>query len=184
MAGKQDVFQVADLTRMEALTGTPLASFARRTIAFFIDFVIAGLLFIVLTVGLGRLGERLGILPAQENVQLEFTFFRNWYSAAWLVVYFTIGLYLGKGRTIGKKICRIRVVSLVHEHISFWHAFERSLGYGASALEAGFGFFQYFLRPDRRTIHDRIAETIVVFEPRKKKIESAARPGKAQIVKN
>jgi uncharacterized RDD family membrane protein YckC len=133
MARKRDIFQLADLTRMEMLAGKPLASFTRRAIAIFIDFVIAGLLFIGLTVGFGRLAERVGILPAQENVQLEFTFFKNWYSVAWSVVYFTIGLYLGKGRTIGKKICRIRVVSLVHDHISFWHAFERSLGYGASA---------------------------------------------------
>ena len=169
MAVKKNTFQIADLTRVETLAGVPLASFTRRAIAFLLDFVIAGLLFILLTVGIGRLAERIGILPTQENVQLQFTFFKNWYSVAWSVLYFTLSLYLGKGRTIGKRICRIRVVSLVHEHISFWHAFERSLGYGASALEAGFGFFQYFLRPDSRTIHDRIAETIVVFEPHTKK---------------
>jgi uncharacterized RDD family membrane protein YckC len=47
------------------------------------------------------------------------------------------------------------------------------LGYGASALEAGFGFFQYFLQPNRACVHDRIAETIVVKEPREKKSEKA-----------
>lgn len=170
MAGKQDVFQVADLTRVETLAGMPLASFSSRAIAFIIDFAIAAVLFILLAVGTGKLAERLSILPSEENLQLQFTFFKNWYSVLWLVIYFTMSLYLGKGRTIGKKMCRIRVVSLVHEHLSLWHAFERSLGYGASALEAGFGFLQYFLRPDRRTIHDRIAETIVVFEPGKRKI--------------
>jgi len=30
------------------------------------------------------------------------------------------------------------------------------------ALEGGFGFLQYFIHPNRRTVHDRIAETIVV----------------------
>jgi uncharacterized RDD family membrane protein YckC len=45
-----------------------------------------------------------------------------------------------------------------------WHSVERALGYGASALEAGFGFLQYFIHPNRRTVHDRIAETIVVKE--------------------
>ena len=39
---------------------------------------------------------------------------------------------------------------------------KRALGYGASALEFGFGFIQYFIHPNRRTVHDRIAETIVV----------------------
>lgn len=41
---------------------------------------------------------------------------------------------------------------------------ERALGYGASALEGGFRFIQYFIHPNRQTVHDRIAETIVVAE--------------------
>jgi uncharacterized RDD family membrane protein YckC len=45
-----------------------------------------------------------------------------------------------------------------------WHAIERALGYGASALELGFGFLQYFIHPNKQTVHDRIAETIVVKE--------------------
>ena len=39
---------------------------------------------------------------------------------------------------------------------------ERALGYGASLLEAGSGFFQYLIHPNRQTVHDRIAETVVV----------------------
>jgi uncharacterized RDD family membrane protein YckC len=61
---------------------------------------------------------------------------------------------------------RIRVVSTAHEHLSLWSCIERALGYGASALEGGFGFVQYFIHPNRRTVHDRIAETIVVKERR------------------
>jgi hypothetical protein len=60
---------------------------------------------------------------------------------------------------------KIRVVSLVHTHISFWHAVERALGYGATALEGGFGFIQFFIHPYRRCAQDRLAETIVVTEP-------------------
>jgi uncharacterized RDD family membrane protein YckC len=59
---------------------------------------------------------------------------------------------------------RIRVVSLVHHRITFWQAMKRALGYGASILEGGFGFFQYFTNPNRCCVHDRIAETIVVKE--------------------
>jgi uncharacterized RDD family membrane protein YckC len=43
-----------------------------------------------------------------------------------------------------------------------WQSIERALGYGASFLEGGFGFFQYFFARNRQTVHDRIAETIVV----------------------
>jgi uncharacterized RDD family membrane protein YckC len=110
--------------------------------------------------------ERLGVhLPG--DVMIRFTFFENWYSVVWLVLYFTLSVYFGKSQTLGKRICRIRIVSLTHDHIGFWHALERALGYGASALEGGFGFIQYFLRADRRTVHDRIAETIVTMEPRR-----------------
>ncbi|HUE24899.1 MAG TPA: RDD family protein [Bryobacteraceae bacterium] len=62
----------------------------------------------------------------------------------------------------GQRLLRIRVVSLVHRRMSLWHSVERALGYGASVLELGFGFLQYFIHPNRRTVHDRIAETIVV----------------------
>jgi uncharacterized RDD family membrane protein YckC len=80
------------------------------------------------------------------------------------VLYFGIFLWLGNGRTPGKRIMKIRVVSLVHTHISFWHAAERALGYGAALLEGGFGFAQFFLHPYRRCAQDRLAETIVVTE--------------------
>jgi len=59
---------------------------------------------------------------------------------------------------------KIRVVSIVHRHLSFWHCVERALGYGAAALEAGFGFIQFFIHPYRRCAQDRLAETIVVTE--------------------
>jgi uncharacterized RDD family membrane protein YckC len=80
------------------------------------------------------------------------------------VLYFGILLWKGKGRTPGKRIMKIRVVSLVHRHLSFWHCVERALGYGAAGLEGGFGFIQFFIHPYRRCIQDRIAETIVVTE--------------------
>jgi uncharacterized RDD family membrane protein YckC len=80
------------------------------------------------------------------------------------VLYFGILLWKGKGRTPGKRILRIRVVSLMHRHITFWHSVERALGYGAAALEGGFGFVQFFIHPYRRCAQDRLAETIVVTE--------------------
>jgi uncharacterized RDD family membrane protein YckC len=80
------------------------------------------------------------------------------------VLYFGILLWCGKGRTPGKRLLQIRVVSLMHRHITFWHSVERALGYGAAALEGGFGFVQFFIHPYRRCAQDRLAETIVVTE--------------------
>jgi uncharacterized RDD family membrane protein YckC len=80
------------------------------------------------------------------------------------ILYFGILLWKGKGRTPGKRVMRIRVVSMVHRHLSFWHSVERALGYGAAALEGGFGFVQFFIHPYRRCAQDRLAETMVVTE--------------------
>jgi uncharacterized RDD family membrane protein YckC len=125
----------------------------------------AGALF-MLSVPMVVLLSRAGVLHLRGTTMLHIGFFSNWYSVAWLVVYFGITTYLGHGQTPGKRLFRIRVVSLAHEKLSFWHSIERALGYGASALEFGFGFVQYFIHPNRRTVHDRIAETIVVQESR------------------
>ena len=78
------------------------------------------------------------------------------------LLYFGLVVYLSNGYTLGKRLFKIRVVSLVHDRITLWQAMERALGYGASVLEAGFGFIQYFINSNRCCVHDRIAETIVV----------------------
>jgi uncharacterized RDD family membrane protein YckC len=78
------------------------------------------------------------------------------------VLYFGLATYLGKGATIGKRLTGIRVVSLVHNNLPLWNCIERCLGYAASSLEVGFGFLQYFTHPNHQTVHDRIAETIVI----------------------
>ena len=80
------------------------------------------------------------------------------------ILYFGILCWKGKGRTPGKRIMKIRVVSIVHRHLSFWHSVERALGYGVAALELGFGFVQFFIHPYRRCAQDRLAETIVITE--------------------
>ena len=150
--------------RTERLRGLPLASFQRRAAALFIDFWIAGLLFLVVALlGLSGLVS-LGWLDPDKDYNAELKFFNNWYSVAWLVAYFGVANHLGNGRTPGKRILGLRAVSLVHDRLRGWPAFERALAYGASTLELGFGFFQYFMHPNRQTVHDRIAETIVVDE--------------------
>jgi uncharacterized RDD family membrane protein YckC len=147
---------------MHALHGRPLAPFGRRAAALAIDFAIAGILFLLIVIPTLGLLLRAGFIHPEGDIKLHLNFFENWYSIVWLVAYFALTTYLGDGRTPGKRLMRIRIVSLVHERVSLWHSIERALGYGASALEFGFGFLQYFVHPNRRTVHDRIAETIVI----------------------
>jgi len=143
--------------RMLALEGVELASFVRRAAALAIDMLAVILLFVVLAIPLA-------IYAKTHQIEAHFSFdpFENWYSTLLPVVYCGLSVWLTNGRTLGKWLTGIRIVSLAHERMSLWHSVERSLGYGASLLEAGSGFFQYAIHPNKQTVHDRIAETIVV----------------------
>ena len=159
-------YNAHETERMHQVHGAPLASFKARAAAFVIDFFAAFVLFTAIFILGVRLLSSLGLLKVETNVNLEFDL-HHWYSLVFVVLYFGISTYLGNGKTPGKWLVGIRVVSLAHERMSLWHSFERALGYGASALEFGFGFIQYFIHPNRRTVHDRIAETIVIKEEKK-----------------
>jgi uncharacterized RDD family membrane protein YckC len=152
--------------RMHELDGAQLASFSRRAVAFVLDLIIGWLLFIALFVVVILISRTLGarVEPPSDDAVVHLNFYENWYTVLWWVLYFGLATYFGNGRTLGKRLLGIRVVSLVHGRLGLWHSIERALGYGASTLELGFGFIQYFVHPNRRTVHDRIAETIVVLD--------------------
>lgn len=140
-----------------ALDGMELASFARRAGALAIDMFAMIPIFAMFAVPVAIWANR-----HKVNVKMEFNPFHNWYSTLLPVVYFGLTVWLSNGRTVGKWLTGIRIVSLTHDRITLWHSVERALGYGASLLEAGSGFVQYLIHPNRQTVHDRIAETIVV----------------------
>ncbi|HEX2584528.1 MAG TPA: DUF6151 family protein [Steroidobacteraceae bacterium] len=154
--GTKGTFQIQNPEWQYAIQGTALASFRARAIAFMFDGLIVLLL--------GKLFESAGNEDKTAEHQL-FSLslsFGTFISAFIAIAYFSLATYWGKGATLGKRMMGIRVVSLTHHHLSLWHCIERALGYAASWLEAGFGFFQYFTHPNNQTVHDRIAETIVI----------------------
>ena len=79
-----------------------------------------------------------------------------------VVLYFGLMNYYYQGKTVGKKICGIRVVKLNGKRISFRGSIERATGYTASAALFFYGFLQFFWDPNRQTTHDKITETIVI----------------------
>ena len=146
--------------RMESLAGLPLATFAARGAAFLVDLVIVLIAYIPCMILIKWL-----VSGRNPHTQIDVNWdFHEPSNVIFALLYFGLTLYFGNGRTLGKRLLRIRVVSLVHDRITFWQSMERALGYGASMLEAGFGFFQYFTNLNHCCVHDRIAETIVVRE--------------------
>jgi uncharacterized RDD family membrane protein YckC len=153
-------FNPHETARLMELDGVRLAPFFRRAAAFYIDLIFAIVIAAILIVGYTYFT---GGYNKDANYKIDFNF-ENWYSLVGLVLYFGLATYFGNGKTLGKKLFKIRVVSLTHSKMTLFQSIERALGYGASFLEAGFGFIQFFINPNRRTVHDRIAETIVVDE--------------------
>jgi uncharacterized RDD family membrane protein YckC len=149
-------FRTQNIEWQARLQGVQLASFRSRALAFVID----GLIVSAVLVGLSLWPSIASFAPGRSlTLTLDFG---SLVGFAVVILYFGITTYLGEGATLGKRLLGIRVVSLVHSRLSLWHCIERALGYAASSLEAGFGFLQYFKHPNRQTVHDRIAETIVI----------------------
>ena len=153
------------------LDGIELAPFSLRALAFGIDTLLSALATAVLvgssTWFFYTLKAKLGLaVPGHVNVHIgkEHGLGHFFEEIVVPILYWGLLTWQGRGRSPGKRWMKIRVVSLMHRHLSLWHSVERALGYGAAFLEGGFGFFQYFIHPYRRTVQDRIAETIVVTE--------------------
>jgi uncharacterized RDD family membrane protein YckC len=170
-------YDTSKILHSNQLEGLELADFTRRFFALFIDlFVLLITLYAIGTIldyfGFIDFGLKIGIstgktihnLPSISNdTHLDVPeYLKIIFKLSIPVMYFGLISSMTNGYTIGKRILQIRIVSTSHRHLTIWHSIERSLGYYASSLEFGFGFLQYFIDYNRRTVHDRIAETIVI----------------------
>jgi hypothetical protein len=99
---KAAFYDAAHADRMKVLTGARLASFGRRSVALLIDFLLAGFLFLALSFAAIAIIKHVPALKdwsASRNVNIELDFFHNWYSVVYLVIFFGLSLYWGRGRT-------------------------------------------------------------------------------------
>jgi uncharacterized RDD family membrane protein YckC len=180
-------FSARETAWLQELDGLELADFWQRALAFAIDLVLAVvfMLAVLLVIAYGVTAwhglhgnhQRYNMVLHRENETDKLVI-----ELLVLVLYSGLFTWLGKGRSPGKRLLRIRVVSLVHRHLSLWHSVERALGYAASGLEFGFGFVQYFIHPYRRTVQDRIAETIVVKERSYRRLRLQAHAAEAPAI--
>jgi len=155
-----------------------LATIPGRILALSIDLILIVFIFMFI----GKISDWIGLgianikLTNFFHIEIEAT---NWSEKKIMfyktclgfvpIIYFALSNYITNGLSIGKKIAGIKIISIYHHRIGLWHCIERSLGYVASTLELGIGFYQVFWNPNRMTLHDRIAETIVIKTRIKKK---------------
>ena len=170
-------YDASKIMHSNQLEGLELADFPRRLFALLIDLLVLIIILYVIgtildSLGLIKFGLTIGIssdktinnFPGINNdAHIDVPeYLKIIFKLSIPVLYFGLITCFTNGYTLGKRILRIRIVSTNHKHLTLWHSIERSLGYYASSLEFGFGFLQYFIDYNRRTVHDRIAETIVI----------------------
>ena len=148
-----------------------IASFKSRILSFLFDVIIICLIYVILQLLFQFLGFQVNAIDVKNFTHVEFEsenlgntakFFIKCILISIPTIYFTLTTFFLNGQTLGKKIFKIRIVSLYHDRIGFWHCLERSLGYVASTLEFGLGFVQVIWNYNRMTLHDKIAETAVI----------------------
>ena len=100
-------FNPHETARLIELDGVKLAPFFRRASAFYIDLIVAVALGIALYVGHRYFT---GGFTNNADIKIDFNF-ENWYSLVALVLYFGLATYFGNGKTLGKKLVKIRVIS-------------------------------------------------------------------------
>jgi len=153
-----------------------LATIRRRSAAFLLDWLLLVLLYLAIILLFSLFGMHISNVNIhgifEVEVEMEETpaivvTLLKWLFGLLPLFYFALSFHRFGGQTIGKHLLQLRVLSLYHKQIGWWHAIERSLGYFASALEFGLGFLQALWNPNRMTLHDKIGETIVVRLPRK-----------------
>jgi uncharacterized RDD family membrane protein YckC len=140
---------------MKELEGLPLATFWQRLLGYFIDLVLAVILWAP-----AEVLWRAKVLH-QQAVHVVWDFHEPG-NILFALLYFGVCNFAGNGRTPGKWVVRTRAVSLTGQRLGRWQSIARALGYGAAVLEGGLGFLQFFWSDNRMCAQDRLAETIVI----------------------
>ena len=148
-------FHAHETARADSLNGALLATFGQRVLGYFVDLLLAILLWAP-----AEIAWRYYILH-EEHINLMWNFHELGNILAALL-YWGLANYFGNGQTPGKWVARTRAVSLTGDRLGRWQSVERALGYGAAVLEGGLGFLQFFWDRNRQCAQDRLAETIVV----------------------
>ncbi len=147
------------------------AGFVSRLLAFVIDVVMVTLIVLIfnsaVAIVLGFFNIDVAALVQSDNsfttiAALIFVFGNMLVVMSVWVFYFIVAWTL-VGQTIGKRILGLRVVSVDGNLITFKQAVFRYAGYWLSAMPLFLGFLWVLVDDERRSWHDKIARTCVIY---------------------
>ena len=139
------------------------AGFISRLLAFSIDIIII----VVVLIFTGWLLTTMSTFFQLQILESISTFFQIWVTSI-IVILFSAGYYIFfwtlVGRTPGKLLLGLRVISRNGRPITFWQALRRYVGYFLSAIAIYIGYLWILIDNRRQGWHDKLAGTYVVYD--------------------
>ncbi|MDJ0663319.1 MAG: RDD family protein [Acidimicrobiia bacterium] len=131
-----------------------------RLLAHWVDLAVAGLLFVIGLVALDYVLQTIaGVDAVTDNPEV-------WSATAasvWLFLYWWVSIAVA-GKTIGKAVLGLRVVSREGEILSSFRSALRAISLPFSYLLFGFGFLGIIFGRERRALHDVVAGSAVIYD--------------------
>lgn len=147
------------------------AGFATRFIAILLDGLIIALILSVIGLGvrtipglieLSTLVNPLNVLPAETRLWIQLYGF----GAGTIVLALSYNVFwlATIGRTPGKYVMGLRVVTVRGGRLNIFRALLRTVGYSVSGIVTlFFGFLMVLIDSRRQALHDKLAQTCVVY---------------------
>ena len=157
--------------RREVIT-EEYAGFAVRLVAYLIDGVVLTILsLIIMSIAYHFSGSTddgqvipVAVYASSSGINALVALINNVLSIAYFVAF-----WAWRGQTPGKMVMGIKLVRTDGSPIGIGRAVLRYLGYIVSGLMFCIGFLWIALDPEKQGIHDKIAATYVVRQPRQRK---------------
>ncbi len=159
IAEQPDLWRLPRADRAVALQGR-YAGVISRFLAFLIDSTVVGALFGLIAALLAtalRVVTDVDWQPEDHGLALGIAY------AAWQFAYFA-GLTAAAGRTVGKAVLGLFVVTSTGQPLGPRNAVLRTLAFPLSFLLFGIGFLLGLVRRDHRQLHDLLGGTAVVYD--------------------
>jgi len=140
------------------------AGFLKRLTAYLIDWMVLSLISVFLLFNVYILlivfsNSNMDIYETLNSIIIPFYLF----SFLLKCFYFSFFHSL-TGQTVGKSLCKIKVVDLNGKRISFMRSFVRFLGYYLCFYSCGIGFIWILFNENNQGWHDKLAGSIVILK--------------------
>ena len=148
MSAALNQFAVVDAPAVPA--ALPRATRGARFVAFVLDTIFASVL------------SGVGLALITKGLKIENEGIKAIWNLTFIFVYWMLPLY-STGQTLGKRLMKIRVISLTGPEVSIGTAIMRETFYKfVSGAVFCLGFVRILTHPDGRAWHDKFAKTRVV----------------------